>query len=179
MLSQSSGAALTQLFQEAVRTSLVRSAEQQLEISAVDADIMGDSPRDDVVLITISSYSFRLLVFLHCADSTANRAYFLGDGKAKDLRATFAELANLCCGAVNRLLAPSCSCLGMSIPSWLSARHLEFLGELKPQYLSGYTIRIDDSVQLLATLCMCCTAPIEISALPPGSQEEEAALEMF
>jgi CheY-like chemotaxis protein len=38
----------------------------------------------------------------------------------------------------------------------LSSQCIAFLGELRPHFLSSSTVTINDSVQLNATLCMCC-----------------------
>jgi hypothetical protein len=54
-----------------------------------------------------------------------------------------------------------------------------FLGELQPHYQSSSAITINDTVRLQATLCMCCSAPVDFVASAPIAEPTAGELEMF
>jgi hypothetical protein len=107
-----------------------------------------------------------------------NRQYYGAASDAK-MEIAFAEIANLCCGALNRELANDFPHLGMSIPYALGAQCLSNLDELKPEYVSRHGITINGSVRLEATLCICCSAPVELAARPDAMAASTGELELF
>lgn len=69
--------------------------------------------------------------------------------------------------------------LGMSTPYVLSARCLGHLPELKPGLLSSYSITLNGSVQLAATVCVCAHAPNDFVADTSAIEESSGELELF
>jgi hypothetical protein len=168
-------------FQKSVRASLVRGAGDVCEIVPTEIRKAGLPYSGRIILITISSFIFRLMTIFRLVESPATRAYFSASAAGEKLEDVFAEFANLCCGALNRELLPSFPHLAMSIPETLSNHCIEFLRELNPQYLSSYLITINDSVRLHATLCLSCSAPVEVADGGVADTAEHAVgeLEMF
>jgi hypothetical protein len=132
-----------------------------------------------LLLITISSFVFRLVTIFQISGSEATRQYYTGAGAAETPEEIFTEVVNLCCGALSRELAAQFKHLAMSIPYRLEASSLKFLGELKAGLTSTYDITINDTAQLRATLCMSASRPIELSAPAPEVSHTGGALEMF
>jgi hypothetical protein len=168
-------------FQKAARASLVRGAGDVCEIVPTEIRKAGLPYGGRIVLITISSFIFRRLTIFRLVESPATRAYFRASAADQTLEDVFAEFANLCCGVLSRELSQSFPHLAMSIPETLSNHCIEFLRELNPQYLSSYLITINDSVRLQATLCLSCSAPVEVadSAAAAESGHVVGELEMF
>ncbi len=112
------------------------------------------------------------------AGTPASRSYYGGSPDA-DMQTAFAEVANLCCGALNRELSKDFPHLGMSIPYLLSVQCMGCLDELKPDHVSHYGITVNGSVHLQATLCICCSAPVQIATRLHAAAETTGELELF
>jgi hypothetical protein len=180
VLSDQSRQNLIEVFERAARASLLRSEEHSWNISREAANAAaapaGSGP---LLVITTSSFRFRLLTIFSVPDSEANRAYFIPAGSELTIHEGFAEVANLCCGALNREISNIYSHLAMSVPSRLSSECLGHLTVLAPAFISRSLISINGTVQVGVTLCMCCTAPVEIPALTVAAEQASGALEMF
>ena len=179
MMSEQSKQGIAAAFQRAARAGLIRAPGDSCTIVPAQESEVGAQAAETLHLITISSFVFRLLTIFHLADSAATRAYFVGGTAGQSLDEGFAEIANLCCGALNRELARHFSHLAMSIPYTLSRHCIAFLEALQPQYRSSYAITINDSVQLQVTLCMSCQVPLELAASPAEVEHGGGELEIF
>jgi hypothetical protein len=179
MMTEQSKQSLADAFCRAAKTGLLRAPEDALHIAPAGALQLAARPGEAVLVITTSSFAFRLLTIFQVAATPETRAYY-GDGPGDPkIEAVFAEFANLCCGALNRELSKHFPHLAMSIPYALGSQCLNCLDELKPEYLSRYAITINDSVRLEATLCMCCSAPVNIAAAANAVVETTGELELF
>jgi hypothetical protein len=67
----------------------------------------------------------------------------------------------------------------MSIPTQLSPQCMDSLPQLKPEYTSRHTVAINVGVQVSVTLCMCCSAAVDIPATLAQGQTTSGELEMF
>lgn len=177
------------LFSEQSRRALAgvfeRSAKSTLPRSAADVCEIHDQPGgaafsgDPLLVLTITSFAFRLMTLFHVDDNEATHAYFVPAAAKFTLQQVFAEIANLCCGAMNRELSALFPHLAMSIPCMLSAGCIEHLPRLNAEYTSRLSIKINDTVKLGVTLCMCCSATVEIPAALGTAEKTTGELEMF
>jgi len=158
---------IEQAFHRALRASVIRAPEDVCAIAPATGPELGGQPGETLLVITISTFVFRLLTLFQLAANPATRAYYVSEATGQSLDEAFREVANLCCGALNRELSQHFPHLAMSIPYSLSRQCVAFLGELQPHYLSSSAITINDTVQLQATLCMCCSAPVDFVASAP------------
>jgi hypothetical protein len=179
MISEQSKLALAAAFQRAAGAGLVRSPGDGCIIVAAEGPLAATREGENLLLITISSFVFRLLTLFHIADVAAARAYFGYGAGGHDRDEGFSEVANLCCGALNRELARHFPHLAMSIPHTLSRHCSAFLAALQPQYLSHYAITLNDSVRLQVTLCMCCSGPVDLAADATAAEHGGGELELF
>jgi hypothetical protein len=177
LLSDQSRQGLAGVFERCARSAVMRSQEDVCEITAAAPE--AGFTADPLLVITTSSFTFRLLTIFHVEDNEANRAYFVPADSSISLQEGFAEVANLCCGALNREIAPLFPHLAMSIPCRLSARCIDHLPQLNPEYTARFSININSSVRVGVTLCMCCTAPVDIPATLNAVQQSSGELEMF
>ncbi|APR38111.1 hypothetical protein [Paraburkholderia sp. SOS3] len=144
------------------------------------ARTMTDRANDaNVVVLTISSISFRLLLMLHVNEDAATVGYYTKGDAQRTFSEVFQEICNLCCGAINQELLSYFPDLGMSTPYMLSARCLPYLEGLKPALLETWAVTINDSVQLSATLCVCAHAPIDFMADVSMAEDTSGELELF
>ncbi len=136
-------------------------------------------PGEILLVVTISSFVFRLLTLFQVGADPATRAYYVSAAQ-QSLDEAFREFANMCCGALNRELSEQIPHLAMSIPYTLSSQCLAFLGELRPSFLSSSAVTINDSVRLQVTLCMCCSAAVDfVASAAPVAETTAGELEMF
>ena len=179
MLSDQTGRNLADAFRRAVAATLIRSAGDVCDIQAVakatDLELKTESP---LLLITISSFVFRLVSIFQISGSEATRHYYTA-GDSAGAEETYTEVVNLCCGALSRELSAQFKHLAMSIPYRLESSCLNFLGELKAGLTTTYDITINDAARMRATLCMSSSRPIELAAPAPEVSHTGGALEMF
>jgi hypothetical protein len=133
----------------------------------------------NVVILTISSIAFRLLLILHVNEDAATVEYFTKGDAERPFREVFQEICNLCCGSINQELLRYFPDLGMSTPYMLSARCLPYLEGLKPELLETWAVTINDSVELAATVCVCADAPIDFTADVSVAEDASGELELF
>ena len=133
----------------------------------------------NVVVLTISSISFRLLLMLHVNEDAATVAYYTKGDAERPFSEVFQEICNLCCGAINQELLNYFPDLGMSTPYMLNARCLPYLEGLKPELLETWAVTINDAVQLSATICVCAHAPIDFMADVSVAEDTSGELELF
>lgn len=178
MLSEQTKRNFEDAFRRAAAASLVRSSGDVCDIERVPMREFTDKPGKKLLLVTISSFVFRLSTIFQVSQNDATRAYYCGTADLS-VDEAFAEFANMCCGALNRELASEFPHLAMSIPYALNRRCFAFLDELKPQFHSTFNITINNSIKLQATLCMCCLTPIEFVPTAVEVNHDGGELELF
>ena len=183
MISEQARTSFERSFRHALRTRLPACMDATCEI---DEHALPETPardmgrRDDVMVLTISSIAFRLLILLQFGDDSATREHYGAADGARTLDDALMEVGNLCCGALNQQLVEHFPDLGMSTPYRLDGNCLAHLGQLKPDCLVSYRIRIDARVTIGATLCVCARAPTDFDAQISETVDEAVGeLELF
>ena len=161
MISEQAKDSIERIFRQAARLRLTVDAGDSCEITQ-GAPHHGAAD-GELIVLTISSIVFRLLLVLHFNNDDATRAYYLGAEQAT-LEERLLEVCNLCCGAMNHQLLGYFPDLGMSTPYVLSGHCVAYLGQLKPDFLSSYRVTVNGAVQLGATVCICADAPVDFVA---------------
>ncbi|MBN4667349.1 hypothetical protein HUS70_19295 [Pandoraea nosoerga] len=185
MISAHARDSFERILHKAARTRLARAEHDVCEIVPIGTSHDTRDSADlaaryaNVVVLTISSIGFRMLLVLHFDEDETTAAYFCGDAGDKPFREVFLEISNLCCGAINQELLNYFPDLGMSTPYVLSARCVPYLMQLKPNHLASWEITFAGSVRLAATLCVCAHAPLDFHADVAGTQDSSGELEMF
>jgi hypothetical protein len=193
MIAPQTQSRIESLFVNAAKTTLVRDTAHEIAIqskpagehAAVKKSAIGNA----LLVITISSFEFRLLTLWNLPDSPALRAYYGSASSAASAAGfqhvieNFAETANLCCGVLNRSLSSHVTHLGMSAPYRLNSRCAEHLDALQPQSRAWFGIRINDDFNLAVTLCLCANRAFEFDTSASSVEAEPAtetgALELF
>lgn len=147
----------------------------------------GEAREREVVMLTVSSYVFRALLFVHFDRDAATRAHFAALAQTpmesmSDERYIDAvmECGNLCCGALNRDLAAFYPHIGMSTPCILDRNCLAHVEGMRPAFHRSYRAELDAGVALHVTLAVCAFADIDFPFEPRAAEEESAGeLEMF
>jgi hypothetical protein len=178
---------LDQFVAAAVKSSLAQSAGD-FAIAQTDEPLAKDSERE-IVMLTVSSYMFRVLLFMHFDRNAATRAHFsalanvavegMDDDRFID---EVMERGNLCCGALNRDLALFYPHIGMSTPCILKRSSVEHVGAIKPAFTRRYRAQVGPGLAMHFTLAVCAFADFDFAFEPRAAEELEdtaGELEMF
>lgn len=180
MISEQAKAGVDYIFIKAARANLALSADDTCEITPEPELPVNEFPEKTIIILTISSFLFRLLTIFHIdEDDAATREYFTKGSTDRSLLEVVSEIGNLCCGAMNRDLLHHFSHLGMSTPYTLTSQSMAFLDELKPGHVAGYAVTINGSVNMHVSLCLCEYAPIDFTVDMAAAEEETGELEFF
>ena len=180
MFSQQARNSIDFIFRKVAKSTFALQPEHSCIVTPLNGTKADQFPEKDVIVLTISSLLFRLVMILHVNDSPPARRYFSNDSENRDLADALSETLNLCSGAMNRELLRYFPHLGMSTPYILDSRCLKHLKQLKPEQVSCYELNIDnDAVRLHLTLCLCAYAPVDFSADMSVATEETGELELF
>ena len=179
MITEHSRQNLQTAFHRAVRSNLVRGPDDVCDIACADIGKVDAYSAQKLLLITLSTFVFRLMIIFRITETPATLAYYTPVGTAQSLEDVFAEVANMCCGTLNRDLSASFPHLAMSTPRSVSGQCISYLSELKPQYVATYGITINQTVRLEASLCLCCSAPVTVDDSATTADETVSELEMF
>jgi hypothetical protein len=178
MLSEKATKNIADAFRRAAGATLVRDAADVCSIEAAGAAAV-PGLGDELLMITISSFAFRLVTVFEVSAKQPTSDYYTA-GRQTTLNEAFAEVANMCCGALGRELSAQFKHLAMSIPYALESQCTAFLQELAPRFQASYDITINTAARLRATLCVCCNRPIEFAAVSEASTEAAGGeLELF
>lgn len=179
LISNQAKAGIDQIFMQST-SSLLLDAADSVEVVPLRDSELADKDDGQVLVLTIASYHFRLLVMFHIGADPAVERYFSGaDAGTRSFDGAFGEVGNLCCGAMKRDLGQYFPHTGMSTPYLLEARCLAFLGALKPDYVSRHRVVINGMVSMRATLCLCAYAPIDFRLQAQTPVADTGVLELF
>lgn len=178
-LSDHSRTNIERALHRAARRCLVRDPGDNCSIVESREPFAAATAGEKLILVTISSFKFRLLIIFHIDEGPSLADYFGGRDAKRSVEETFHEIVNMCCGALNRDMTRDFKHLAMSVPYALSGACMTYLGDLRPEYVSSATITINDSVRVRVTLCICCSAPVTFSATMPESESNSGELELF
>lgn len=190
MITQSAIAGIEWLFEKAVRENSVSGPEDSCSLSKLAvAKEVKDNEKQHLVVLTISSYLFRIVALFqfnkdqatieHMARLSRSQTPELDEQALVD---AYAELVNMVCGAVNRGLGTPFPHIGMSTPYALESSCANYMAALQPQYTQHYEVSVGDSVRFNLSLCLCAGADTSLDfRIDTYEAEEEASgeLELF
>lgn len=145
MISSNAQAAFKDMVVRAVKTSPLVSGSDSYDVVALcEQDAL---PSERFVILTVSSYAFRLQLLVHFTPDKATREHF-----ARVTRCTAADLddqafvdairesGNIFCGNLNRDLGQVFPHVGMSTPNILEHQCVPYLGRLGNSYLCRFEV---------------------------------------
>ena len=141
-----------------------------------------------IVILTVSSYLFRLMAIVYFRPDAATRALFdsaaeegappLGDQELLD---RIAECGNICCGTLNRDLGRHFPHVGMSTPNIIDTDCMRYVDLLGCGLVKHYRLRLGDELTMHASLCVTDYGTVDFHVEPRLEEEEVSTgeLEMF
>lgn len=168
----------------ALKSALCASPEDQCEVEVIDDT--KPIKEKKVVLLTVSSYLFRVMTLLYFTLDRNTKQHFAAINKVEsesmsesDYLDVIGECGNIFCGALNRELAKHFPHLGMSTPNVLDRDCVDYLDELDAGYIKHFKIRINDALTMHASLCVCDFADIDFTVDMTQVEENNGELELF
>lgn len=144
------------------------------------------SSNGQLVMLSVSSFNFRLMMFIQFDTTEAVRAHLahrsnveLEQFEEQAFRDAISECGNLACGSLNRDLGSVFTHVGMSTPNIIDCaclRHLEFV---RHGYLRHFELEIDHHLRFHASACFCEHENIDFSFEQTEDAAEGGELELF
>lgn len=183
MISQSAKDGFDLLLQQALKSSLVP-ADETCEITVLDDG--GAIEARKMVVLTVSSYLFRLMVMFYFTPDAATRAHFArlnkvapDDMDEQVFMDGIAEAGNLCCGILNRDLGNFFPHLGMSTPNVIDRQCADYLQKLNPAHLRHFAIDVPGAPRFFATMSVAAYAEIDFAVSAAEAEVSTGELELF
>ena len=178
-ISPAARTAFGQIIQRSIRAMVGHTPQDEVQV----VPLAGQAPRrpaeQSVLVFTISSFRFRMLVLFPLSEDPAVRAHYTAGDTGSRFEDVFAEIGNLTCGAINRDLSMIFPHLGMSTPYALPSQCTEFIDALNPEYQLHLAMSVNDSMKLTAQVAVCAYAPIDFTLPAIAGQTEVGELEMY
>jgi hypothetical protein len=203
MLSQSAVLAIEKMFCAAANKTLAArdgdtvNAHSSRGLSRRDASATARArpkrsvPTFPVVAVTICTFSLKLVVMFELKDQEATEAFYRPATADAPQDATmpqpsllerFNEVANLCCGRLNRSLLEAVENVGMSTPSVLCAESLAYVEVLRPTNITEFSIELARPgcrAQVAARILTFAHRPVDWVASLDADQVETGELELL
>jgi hypothetical protein len=183
MISPQAQQALHQMVCRAIQASPLVVDGVAANVSAVPD--LADLKAEQVVLLTVSSYLFRLTFLIYFSPDAPTYAHFaavnnlaLAEMGEQAFADAISECANMCCGNLNRDLVRTIAHLGMSTPNILDRRCVDYLGKLGDSHLQHFVLHNLQGPDFGVSVCINAFGPLDF-ADDLGPPEETGELEMF
>jgi len=184
MISNSARQGFDQLLRQGLRSAFTGPQDSVTDIAPVAG--LGDIAETRAVILSVSSYRFRLMMFVHFEPDDATREHFARlhgvtpeqmTGQA--FNDAIGECGNMACGALNRELGRVFPHVGMSTPNVLDRHSLSHLHLLRHNHLSHARLTLNGSTHFHASLAVCAFDKIDFEAAAEEQAEVCGELEMF
>ena len=160
MFSDESHKNLLNMIEDALRDNLSVDS-----INFYSSDESAPLEKEDMILLTISSYSFRLIMFFHYTLDDKTRAFIRSQltqyneknsdqEKEKQYLDYLSELSNGYCGQLKRVMGEQFPHLGMSTPNQLDKNNYAFVHDLGCQVRNQKQIKINSDVNFFISYCL-------------------------
>lgn len=137
-----------------------------------------------MVILTVSAYAFRVMLFVHFTADKLTKAHFASFKQQADMSdAAFIdalmECGNLTCGAINREVGEFYPHLGMSTPSLLDHGSLEYVQALGAGHVRHWRVATGGGAVFFASLAVCEDEDIDFSVDQTQVEDTSGELEFF
>jgi hypothetical protein len=182
MITERAKTSFDRLMQASLKSGLpVEGGSLAIEpVAALDAKMK----EKKVVVLTVSSYLFRLVAILYFKPDAATRAYFgrgsEGPLSEADFHDRVAECGNVFCGALNRDLGKHFPHVGMSTPNIIDKDCMRYVDLLGCEQVRHYRLQVADDLALHASLCVTAYGTVDFHVEQAVEEEVSTGeLEMF
>ena len=183
MISKQAQEGFEHVFRHGLKEGLSPLADDECVLTVLP-DLTG-AQEPQVVILTTSSFLFRLIVLIHFTLDAPTKEHFarmnnkpVAEMDAQTFYDVVSECGNLCCGIMNRDLLAAFPHMGLSTPNILDKQCAAYLDVLKYGHIKHIRVDINNSVRFHATLCVCEHTDLDF-AVDVDAEESTGELEMF
>ena len=186
MITASACAGFGAFLAQSLQKAMVVLPEDHCEVAEVTAtDSFSES---SVVVLTSSSYVFRVMVLIYFNEDLPTRTHFarrqgskpdeLGQQAFID---AICESANMCSGGFNRELGRFFPHIGLSTPNILERRCADHISALKAGLVKHFQVTVNGVNLFHASMCVCDYATLDFAYQPSVAADTvgEGELELF
>ena len=185
MISQRAKTGFENLLHQCLHASLQTEVHKVWQMQAV----LDDINTQHFIMLTVSSYDFRMMVMLHFSCNEASKKY-IADSLKLDVAELFtdqyydflAEIGNNFCGTFKRELCQYFPHLGMSTPNLLACESLKYVKSWPIDHEVHIKALAEDSIEFYGSLYVSSFADLDFDLIPHPPCEavvETGALELF
>ena len=180
MLSNQAKAGFDSLLAKSLRAGLSSRSINEIE----PIDTIPESEQHQALVLTISSYVFRLMVMIHFIADDRTREYMAStQGAAETDTQAFldamAEFGNLSCGILNRELGHYFPHLGMSTANYVEGRCMHYLAMLGSNHVQHFAVKIGGEALFHASLCVKTYEAVHFEVNAHEECADTGELELF
>ena len=184
MISSNARESFNHLFIQGFKSAVVTEPQDVFDVSlAADLSAVGDTK---CVVITVSSYLFRLMVLVYFTPQASTTSYFsranrIAASDLSDAALTDAvcEFANMSCGAMSRALSRVFPHIGMSTPNIIDKECSSSLGRLNWGHIQHFKLEINEDTHFFASLCVSDYADLDFVVDTTPMEVSSGELELF
>jgi len=186
MISQRAKKGFEQLLLQSLKESLRTESHPIWHMKTVDVNEIGAKR---FIMLTISSYDFRLIVLLHFSSDTASIKYVTdslkvvsGELPMSQYHDYLSEIGNILCGAIKRGLFQFFPHLGMSSPNLLSWESLKYIESYSIDHAIHIKAKAEDETGFYSSLYVSSLGELDFDPVAISKVEEKVemgALELF
>ncbi len=186
MISQRAITGFDKIFSRSMDESLRTEIHPAWNIQPVDAKIINAR---QFIMLTISSYDFRLIVLLHFSSDPVSISYVADNLKisSDELTASryqdyLSEIGNILCGSIKRLLFQTYPHLGMSSPNRMNSESLKYINSYRIDHASHISAKSGNGPMFYGSLYISSVGNLDFDPAALTATEEKVemgALELF
>lgn len=186
MISQRAKTGFNQLLTRCLEESLRTESYPAWKIQPVNVTEIGAKK---FIMLTISSYDFRLIVLLHFSPDSASIKYVTnrlkiasGELPISQYQDYLSEVGNILCGAIKRGLFQSFPHLGMSSPNQLDCESLRYIETYAIDYAIHIKAKAEDGTEFYGSLYVSSIGELDFDPAGISTIEDKVemgALELF
>ncbi len=194
MITDRAKASFDTLLHTALKSGL-SSADGPCVIEPI-AEIGAKVKEKKLVILTVSSYLFRLMAMIYFRNDAATRAFFArtggvassdADGAVATVETSeqeffdrVAEAGNMICGSFNRELGKSFPHVGMSTPNIIDKDCMRYVDLLGCGVQRHYKLSLPGDLTMYASLCVSDYGLVDFHAEAPAEEDASVGeLEFF
>lgn len=186
MITPSARTGFERLMAQSLKKAFSPSADDSFEV--VEASSEGGFTETSLVVLTSSSYVFRLMVFIYFSEDVATRAYFARRSSSNTEEFTaqafvdaICETANLCCGGINRELGRFFPHIGLSTPNILERNCADHIEALNAGLVKHFGVDVNGTTLFHASMCICDYDTLDFHYVATAQEETamDGELELF
>lgn len=184
MISNSARNGFDHMLIQGIKSAMATQPEDSCEVS-ITPDL-SEVKETKIVVLTISSYLFRLMVLIYFTPDHSTKALLARASRiaASDMSDqafidAISERVNMCCGSLSRDLSRVFPHIGMSTPSIIDKECSSSLNVLNCAHIRHFKVDVNNSAHFHASICVSDYADLDFAVDVTIEDSSCGELELF